>query len=154
MRRYPDPIKCLLSLPASAGLPVPAEADSLDRRGAVVRVENEAWLDEVLHKSSLVEIQVGLPAQEGRDPRLMHCIGHVVSKSLDRRRCMWLLLRFSQIYVTSLDETGPGVESGQNFAFSTELMRRGDRDPTIVGGGQPAESEPFGTSRSKEKENA
>ena len=106
---------------------MPAVATNLDRRGAVVHLRDGSALTAGLEPEAVVEIRVGLPPHGGRAPRLLHCLGRVITKSLDSRQRLWLVLRFSQIFVRSEDDD----VSGESNA-SVSDGRRGDCDPTIT----------------------
>lgn len=75
-------MECLISVPSIDELPRSAVAANLDRRGAVVHLlRDDGRLDSALRPAAMVEIQVGLPSRAGQSPRLMHCLGPLLSKT-------------------------------------------------------------------------
>ena len=84
--------------------PIPGQATNLDRRGAVVALRSDSRLDAVLEAASAVEVRVGLPPHAGRSPRSLHCLGEVISRSMDNCHRYWIVLRFSQIFVRSAED--------------------------------------------------
>ena len=126
-------VDCAISLPSLNGLPLPAVATDLDRRGAVVHLSNESRFDLALEPAALVEVRVGLPPVAGRSPRLLHCLGHVIHKSLDKRHQLWLVLRFAQICIRSQEDESD-TEFGTGNGSASE-SRRGSRDSSIAVGG-------------------
>lgn len=99
----------------------------------------------------MVEIQVGLPSRAGQSPRLMHCLGQVISRSVDRNQRLWLVLRFSQIYVRHQQ---PEVGSGEGYA-SDSGSRRGGRALSIAVGSCQGETPQISLiTNKKELENA
>ena len=123
---------CTISLASSHGLLMPAVATNLDRRGAVIHFRNESRLDMALEPAALVEVRVGLPPVAGRPPRLLHCLGRVTHKSLDRNHQLWLVLRFTQLFVRG-EESEPGPEFRvRNGSVSDN--RRGGRESAFAVG--------------------
>jgi hypothetical protein len=124
-------VACLISFPALDELPLQAVAINLDRHGAVVHLLDQTQIAGSLVATSVVEVQVGLPPHGEGCSRLLHCLGRVVRQSRDSRRRLWLVLRFSQIFVRSHEDE----VSGESNA-SVSDNRRGVCDPTITEGRQ------------------
>lgn len=130
------PLECLVSFPGLGCLELPAVATNLDRRGAVVHLRQGITWGEQVGFESAIEVLVDLPQHSGQPARKMHCLGRVKQRSVDRSQRLWMVLKFIQIQFEAT-EGPPG--SGVTDA-SEEEIRRGDRDPAIVGASQPGET--------------